>query len=103
MVAFRITPVDIFSIAPRPKVPVETPDPKTLEAARKKRLKEVQASGVVRHVIAYCIFLGFTVFLAHHSIDKRSFIIKADLLDTVKDSYPGFKFVSVLGIQRCAE
>ena len=77
------------------------PDAAFLAEVRARRLKELEMHRVLRQIAAYCVFLAFTLFLAHQSIDKRSIYIKNDLLATLFRTKPYFRKVSILFIMNC--
>ena len=86
-----------FLAAPhRRRAAAPKPDAAFLAEVRTRRLKELEMHRVLRQIAAYSVFLAFTLFLAHHSIDKRAIYIKNDLLATLFHTKPYFRKVSLL-------
>ncbi|XP_071106159.1 polycystin family receptor for egg jelly-like [Haliotis cracherodii] len=67
----------------RPKMPVPQLDQNALQAARTKRLREVEMMSVIKEVVAYVLYLIILFMVSVHNRDPNSFLIKDNLLNMI--------------------
>ncbi|XP_067671591.1 polycystin-1-like [Haliotis asinina] len=67
----------------RPKMPVPQLDQEALQAARTKRLKEIEMMAIIKEVVAYVLYLIILFMVSVHNRDPNSFLIKDNLLNMI--------------------
>lgn len=67
-------------ISPRkPLYKPKPPNTKTLETARKQRLKEIQMWAVIREILFYAFFLWILLVISYRSVSNNSYNYKLNM------------------------
>ena len=74
------TVLEFGLISPRkPMYKPKPPDTKSLEAARKQRLKEIQMWSVIREILFYAFFLWILLVISYRNVSTDSYNYKHNM------------------------